>query len=269
MLRKKNQRLSSEEILLIRNLTLEGKSLNYLSNLIGVDKTTIYYQVRKFKSRIKKEFNPTGLTDYQIGELIGAFAGDGSYTYLLNDKNDVRKGAQHRIRYHLSLKDDYLYALYLRDLLIKLNLNPHLYKRESNGTIDVAISSRLFIDLIREYLIWEGKKTYSVRLKNNLSSYSDDFLKGFVRGLMDTDGYVEISNPGITCVSQQLIRDLRSIFDKYKIDYKYSIRKHNDHRRNGHLVRVYRGSLDDYQKLFGFSNSYKSEKIRGILNRKS
>jgi len=264
-MRIKNQRFSSEEILLIKNLTNEGRSLNYLSNLLNVGKPTIYYQVRKFKPRIKKDFI-IGLNDFEIGELIGAFAGDGSYCYYLKDKNNLKMGGSHRVRYHLSLRDDYQYAEYLKFLLISMNLNPHFCKRESEGTLDISMSSEEFALFIKKYLNWSGKKTYTVCLKDSIRSYSEDFIKGFVRGLMDTDGYVEVSNVGVMCVSENLIKNLRDIFDFFNIKYKFSIKIFKVKRKDGHLVRVYRDSLEKYNFLFGFSNKYKQEKLNKIFN---
>ena len=175
-------------------------------------------------------------------------------------------GGEYKIRYHLSLKDDYDYAQHLKYLLIKMNLNPHLYKVENQGVLELSVSSKPFILFIKNYLNWNGKKTYSVCLKENITSYSEDFIKGFVRGLMDTDGYVEVSNVGIMCVSQDLIKNLRDIFDFFDIKYKFSIKVFKIKRKDGHLVRVYRDSLEKYNYLFGFSNKYKQEKLNKILN---
>lgn len=264
-MRIKNQRFSSQEILLIKNLTENGQSLNHISRVLNVGKPTIYYQVRKFKPRLRKDFI-VNINEFQIGELIGAFAGDGSYVYRLRDKQDLKKGGQYIIRYHLSMKDDLQYAEYLKNILIQMNLNPHLYKRESNGTLELTLSSKSFILFIKKYLIWDGKKTYSVCLKENIKDYSDEFIRGFVRGLMDTDGYVEISNVGIMCVSGDLIKNLRDIFDSLGIKYKFSIKIFKEKRKDGHLIRVYRDSLGNYNSLFGFSNKYKQEKLNKILN---
>ncbi len=41
--------------------------------------------------------------------------------------------------------------------------------------------------MIKEYLDWKGKKTYTVRLKN-INLKDKKFNLGFLRGLIDTDG---------------------------------------------------------------------------------
>lgn len=261
--RNKYQRLSKEEKDFIKEKTLEGKSLRYLSKEMDLGITTIYYQVRKFKPKQRKEFI-VNLPEGKIGEIMGAFAGDGSYSHSKRER-----GYYYTIRFSLSISRDMQYAQYLMDLLKKLNLNPFLFKKEKENAMDITIHSKAFIEFIRQFLSWEDKKSPSIRLRNNLNKYSEDFLKGFVRGLMDTDGYVEISNVSCASISERLIKNLLEIFDKFGLKYKFSIRiRNNTPQKDLFLVRVYRGSLEDYYNLFGFSNNYKLDKLKWILNKK-
>jgi hypothetical protein len=264
--RKSNQRLSQKERLIIKKLTHNGKSLRYISKLLNLGITTIYYQVRKFKSKQRKNFI-VNLSEKEIGELMGAFAGDGSYYYSINDKKDKTRGGQYKIRYHLSLKTDIPYAEYLRNLLIKLNLNPHLFVREDNHTIDVAVSSLHYLNFIKEYLKWEEDKTFSIKLKKSLVSYSEEFLKGFARGLMDTDGFLNPGNAVCACISRNLISNLSSIFKKFGLVITKKVLQREGNRRPLYFVRVRRESLDNYHKLIGFSNNYKDKQIKEILKK--
>lgn len=263
-MRLKNQRFSSEELFLIRKLTDDGKSLAHLSQLLCVGKPTIYYQVRKFKPRIKKDFI-VNLEEFQIGELIGAFAGDGSYVCCLNDKKDMNRGRQHRIRYHISLRDEYPYAEYLASMLKQINLNPHLFNSEKRGVVDVQVSSVEFISFIKEYLIWERDKTLTVRLRRNILEYSDIFLRGFARGLMDTDGFLNTSNASCACISLELINNLSDIFKKFNLEITRTVSIRGGNTRPLHFVRVRRKSLDDFNKFIGFSNSHKKMRLNQIL----
>ncbi len=265
-MKEKYARLSSVEKDLIFDLTKEGMSLRKIRSITGFNLTTIYYQVRKFKPKQRKDFL-VNLDDFRIGELIGAFAGDGSHTYLLNDKKDISRGKQHRIRYHLSLKTDVPYAHYLRSLLIKMNLNPHLFIRNDNNVIDVAISSKDLINFIKRYLTWEGDKTFSVRLKDKIEQYSDEFLRGFARGLMDTDGFLNSGNAICACISKDLINNLADIFTKYGLEITRRMVKRGGNRRDLYYVRVRRQSLNDYEKLISFSNKYKIKALNNILRK--
>ena len=259
MNRNKYQRLSKEEKEFIKQKTLEGKSLRKLAKLMNLGITTIYYHVRKFKPKQTKEFL-INLPEEKIGEIMGAFAGDGSYYYWVG---------HHTIRFSLSISRDMQYAKYLMDLLRQLNLNPFLFKKEKENAMDIAVHSKSFIEFIRKFLVWEGKKSPSIRLKYDLNKYGEDFLKGFVRGLMDTDGYVEVSNVSCASISERLIKNLLEIFDKFELKYKFSIRIKKLPQKNIFLVRVYRCSLEDYRDLFGFANKYKFDKLKWILNKKN
>jgi hypothetical protein len=262
MMRKKNSRLTKEEKEFIKKMTLDGKSLRQISKIMDLEITTIYYQVRKFKPKQKKDFI-INLPDKKIGELMGAFAGDGSYYY----SNHGRSG-HHIIRYSLCLSRDMNYAKYLIDLLRKLNLNPFLSKKERDNGMDLGVSSISYINFIKKFLEWDEVRSHSIRLKENINRYSEDFLRGFARGLMDTDGYVEISNVSCGSTSERLIKNLSQIFDKFGLGYKISVKKREPLRKNLFLIRVYRDSLKNYNKSIGFSNDYKLKKLKKILENK-
>ena len=256
-MKNKYQRLSKDEKERIRKMTLDGKSLNQIVNLTGLGKTTIYYNVKDLKSRQWRKLI-VNLSEEKIGELMGAFAGDGSYYH-------PKKGGSHKIRFSLSISRDMKYAEYLIDLLKKLNLNPFLFKKEKENALDVTVNSKEFIEFIYNFLCWEGKRTYSIKLKEDLDKYSEDFLKGFVRGLMDTDGYVKVSNVSFGVVSEGLIKNLAQILDKFNLKYKLSTKIREPLRRNLFLIRIYRNSLDKYYTLIGFSNLYKLEALKKII----
>lgn len=263
MNRNKYQRLSKEEKESIKNMTLEGKSLNKIAMLTGFEKTTIYYNVKDLKPRQWRKLM-VNLPDEKIGELMGAFAGDGSYYH----PGYLKGNCKHNIRYSLCLSRDMEYAKYLIELLKKLNLNPFLFKKPKENAMDISLNSKEYYIYIKQFLEWDEVRSHSIRLKNNLDWYSDEFIIGFTRGLMDTDGYVEISNVSCGSTSERLIKNLAQIFDKFGLRYKISIKKREPKRKNLFLIRVYRNSLQDYNKIIGFSNKYKLEKLKKILENK-
>lgn len=270
-MRQKYARLSNEIKDTLKELTLEGKSLNDISKLTGLGETTIYYQVKSLKPRQwrKMEIN---LSEFEIGELIGAFAGDGNYYHKdygsgIKGNKDYESGikgnkdCRYRIRYFLSLKSDQEYADYLTNLLKNLNLNPGRYIREKDNTICVDISSKSFIELIKRYLKWDEDKTFTIRLKDDLNFYSEDFLKGFARGLMDTDGSINESNAVCACISKRLIDNLGEIFNKFQIIHSRSSLIRGGNTRELFYARVLKAGLFNYQRDIGFSNKYKEEKL--------
>lgn len=260
MNRKKYQRLSKKEIKLIKKLTLERKSLRNVAKITGLTITTIYYQVRKFKPKQKREFS-IKLNDEETGELIGAFAGDGSYYHSCPTGS---RSSHYRIKYTLSLYKDLKYAEHIKRLLEKTNLNVFLLKSISNNTVDVLVNSKCLISFIKNFLLWDGRKTYTVRLRLDLKKYSRSFIIGFARGLMDTEGFVEVSNVSCACTSKSLIKNLTGIFDILNIKYKLSERT-REGRHKLFLIRVYKKSLKKYFNYIGFSNKYKSDALKRII----
>ncbi|NCO11018.1 hypothetical protein CO038_04220 [Candidatus Pacearchaeota archaeon CG_4_9_14_0_2_um_filter_39_13] len=261
---QKNRRFSTEEILLIKRLTDEGKSLNYLSRLFSVGKSTLYYQIRKFKPRIKKEFL-VRLSDFHIGELIGAFAGDGNYSHQRYDRRFPSRPTHHRIRYFLTFSKEREYAEYLKNLLAKLNLNPYIMNRNESVLI-LTVNSKEYIDFIKTYLTWDKDKTFSIRLKKNISEYSDNFLRGFARGLMDTDGFLNPGNAVCACISKELINNLSEIFTSFDLNIKRRVLIRKGNSRPLYFVRVRRKSLERYGDVIGFSNKAKAQSLDNIIN---
>ncbi|MBI2508279.1 hypothetical protein HYV89_04990 [Candidatus Woesearchaeota archaeon] len=260
MNRNKYKRLSQEEKDGIKEFTLKGKSLRQVSKILGIGITTIYYHVRKFKPKQFKKMEIT-LKDFQLGELIGSFVGDGNFYY---DRNG--RSRRYVIRYYLSYEDDRPYSRYLVKLLKNMNLNTRVLCRKNQGrlsSIEIRIYSKEFYNLLREYITWEGIKTYSVRLLRGINDYSEDFLKGFIRGLMDTDGFVENYNLSLGVTSKPLILNFEDILSKFDIQYKLTIRKRDSTRKDLFLCRIHRVSLELYRDLFGFSNP---RKMNGLLN---
>ena len=262
MNRNKYKRLSQEEKDRIKEFTLKGKSLRQDSKILGIGVTTLYYHVRKFKPKQFKKMKMT-LKDFQLGELIGSFVGDGNFYY---DRNG--RSRRYTIRYYLSYEDDIPYSRYLMKLFKKMNLNPKTLYRKNQGklsSIEIRIYSKEFYNLLREYITWEGTKTYSVKLLREINDYNKDFLKGFIRGLMDTDGFVETYNVCLGVTSKPLILNFKDILTRFNIQHKLTIRKRDESRKDLFLCRVHRESLVSYRDLFGFSNPRKMNRLLNIL----
>jgi len=198
------KRLNKKEISFIINSAKQGKSINFISKNLGLSKSVVYYWFRKeIGKKIKKVEINKNLKE-EIGEIVGAFAGDGNF-YL--DKN-----YRYRIRFYFS-KNEIKYAEKFNSILKKVYGKCGNIMKYRNVVI-LDICGKVIIDHIKNFLVWEDKKSYSVRLKNKPPNYSLDFLKGFCRGLIDTEGWVNKNNLMINCVSDIL---MQNISDSLKI----------------------------------------------------
>ena len=259
-------RLSNEQKNIIKSLHSEGLSLRNIQQKTDIPLSTLQYNLNKNsgRKRIKQLILPK--SEFILGEIIGAFCGDGSYFH-----SKSKRSGKYLVRYFLSYRDDMEYANYLHSVFKKMNLNPFFIIRKNKGiqnVIEVRISSIKLIELIKSYVLWEEDKTYSVRLIRSIKSYSKDFLFGFARGMMDTDGFVETYNVACGVISKRLIENLSDIFSIVNLNSKITIRI-RPCRRDLYLLRVPKKSLEIYYKNIGFSNLRKEKKLLGIIGNKS
>ncbi len=141
-------------------------------------------KTRKFCClKCSSQFNRNGLRKINLpslspdlAEFIGIMLGDGGLT-------------SSQCIVYLNSETDQEFAYYVRDLILKLfGLTPKIYVHKKHKVWRVSISS---VSLVR-YLILRG---LSVGGKVNLQSgvpnwiwRKSDYIKGCVRGLIDTDG---------------------------------------------------------------------------------
>ena len=163
-----------------------------------------------------------------------------------------------------------LYAKYLASLIEKMNLKTNMFFRKYKNEwslIEVRVYSKDFYNFLKKYLIWDGKKRYTVGLKEDISNYNNDFLRGFIRGLMDTDGFVEVCNVAFGVVSKKLALNFRDILNKFGIvDCNFKIKSRKGNRADLYLCRTHRRDLEKYYELFGFSNPRKLNSLLKIIN---
>lgn len=156
-------------------------SLSRISGSLSVSKSTVYYWYRKFKGKTFTKLVINSSDQEAIGEFIGAFAGDGNY----NVDNDYK----HQISISLN-SNDVGYIAYLKNLLtVVCGKVPHIYTNKREHVTVLRIVSKDLAVFIRLYLKWTKTKTATVELINGFG-FEEKFLVGFLRGLIDTDGYI-------------------------------------------------------------------------------
>ncbi|MBI5060711.1 MAG: hypothetical protein HZB67_00175 [Candidatus Aenigmarchaeota archaeon] len=221
-------RLTEKEKREILELTRKGISLNKISSTTEIRKTTIYYHVRKQFGRHYKLVE-VGNNLEHIGEFLGMFAADGSY-------QETDHG--HVIRIWFSL-DELKYLRATKRLLMTIfKKRPNVY-RSKNNAYEIRYTSMILGSLLKEYLIWEGKKSHSVRLKS--MKHSSDFLIGFVRGFLDCDGYVNKKSKivSIFSISQKMMKQIFTIISSFGFKpqfYTYIDKRGN--RKPLHFVNI-------------------------------
>ncbi|MBR9682343.1 MAG: hypothetical protein GOV02_01585 [Candidatus Aenigmarchaeota archaeon] len=245
----------------LKNRLLEdvrsGHSLGYLMKKFNIPKTTAYYYLRKIRGRKLKDLEIS--SDQELrGEFCGIFAGDGGFVY----------NSGYRISFYTYCKEPE-YVNHIIFLIGKLfgNYRPYTYT-ERSVTI-VRTNRKLMYDLLRKYLFWTGVKTYSIGLKNPVDSYDKKFLRGFIRGAVDTDGSVDdYGRIAFTSCSKKFFQDVRDALVVLGFNPTVWIRnrsKYTKNRKDNFSAVVKRKGLDKYLREIRFENPYKELKARKLV----
>ena len=169
------------EIQKIKNLAKNGQSVNQIKEQLELPKSTVYYHFRKEVGQKQKENQLKIPDDPEFkGELCGIFAGDGSYHYY-------PEKYKHDIRISLNFKDNYWEEL-KTFLTENLGKEPFLIKEKDKNNITLKYTSQSLYQFLKAHLNWGEDKTLTISLENG-HDFDDSFYKGFLRGLIDTDGY--------------------------------------------------------------------------------
>lgn len=183
------------------NLIKKGNSINEISKITGLGKSTIYFHYRKIKGKKTKVIKFHFSEDEEIGEFIGIFAGDGSFYKRPKTYHYV-------IRIYTGFYEKEYADFLMKRFTIWFGKKPSTYlmryKKRPSAIVNYYYSKEIY-EFIKKYLEWDGKKTYSVRLKNfNLKN--EKFNIGFIKGLIDTDGsyYKQKRRLSFSSVSKRL-----------------------------------------------------------------
>ena len=122
------------------------------------------------------------LTEWEVGYIVGFFAGDGG---TCKSSRCVRA-----VRFYLNALKEHLLAQHLANILRKANLSPRLIFPSSKNILIVDVGSKALYKMICQYLCWENhRKTYTVSLRS--TQLPPKFIEGFIGGMADSDGGVE------------------------------------------------------------------------------
>ena len=215
------KRLTKKEIKKINLLVNKGYSLNSISKILNKSKTTIYYHFKKIKGRTYTSIQINLTNEELTGEFIGLFAGDG----CLNTTKDYR----HRTFLCFNTKEEkYTNNLIENVLIVIFGKRPMIYRQEHR--LYLFYYSKQIHNLIYQYLKWNKKyrKTYSVELKEKI--HCQDFIKGFLRGCVDSDGYISQNKISFATVSPGLKNDISHFLNE--MDISHSARLYREKREN-------------------------------------
>lgn len=176
------RRLTSEEKNKIKLLVKEGVSLNKISKVMHLSKTTVYYHFRRLKGMTIKRPRIHFDSKRELGEVIGLFAGDGSLHF-------EPKNYGYLIRVHFGI-DNVGYLNHVKSLYEKNFGKIFNAKSDGKGNLIIETKSKDIFLFFHDFLNFKNQeKALTVSLKNKYENHNE-FLIGFLKGLLDTDGTI-------------------------------------------------------------------------------
>lgn len=233
---------TSKEISKIKAMAAEGQSVNSIKEDLELPKSTVYYHFRKEVGQKQKSRSPElPENDDFRGELCGIFAGDGSFQKAEN--------GSYKISFHLNSKEKY-WRILKNYLEKRLNRAPSICDSQKSKVALLYNSKGIYL-MLKDYLDWEEDKTSSVQLKNR-QKLPREFKLGFLRGLIDTDGY---RRPGhkryvFTSASSDLADNFANITRSLAIENSQFVETDNrSNRSSRHKVRITGADVDIFQEI--------------------
>lgn len=225
----KREMLTEKQKNEIKKLTENGHSLKEIAQKLGKGKTTIYYHFRKIKGRTVHFVVLNLNNDELLGEFIGLVAGDGC----------LYKTKQYHYRVYLCFNiTEKKYVDELASVLFPLfGIYPLRIRRE-NRLILVYCSKQIF-SLVCGYLTWNpmSRKCHTVRLIKR--DHSKKFKIGFIRGNLDSDGYLSDKKISFASTSHYLINDIMSYLSDLDITFHYAVYKEKrSNKKDMHHVNI-------------------------------
>lgn len=224
---------------------MTGTSINKISKLLGLGKSTIYYYYKKIKGKKFKEPQFTVNASEIEGEIVGIFAGDGSQFY-------AQKQGAYQINVHFGIKHE-LYANHVKTLFEKYFNKKFWVSYEKAGrTIRIRTQSKKIFYYFSNYLEYIPQiKHVTVKLKT--MDLPQKFKKSFLRGLFDTDGSILYNKQehrvriSFSTTSSELIKQVKLILDELNFKYGFWIRKHEKFK-DVYVVYLWKESTDRFLK---------------------
>jgi len=149
--------------------------------------------------------------NYGFGYFIGYFLGDGS---LVSSNNRLF------IEVTLTSKEK---LNRIKEFLEKYNFK--FWRSKNNSKL--IINDKDFINWVKDHLhkdfiektYKKGVKTKLKRLNFDFLNANEEFLKGIIEGLIDSDGYIDKGAAEISLVNENLIKDLELILQRLGVIY--------------------------------------------------
>ena len=148
-----------------------------------------------------EDFKWEYLTEREKGYIIGLFVADGNI--FISKKLRI-----YRVRFYLSKTDDKVLEKLL-SILKKLFAKHKIAIYTDKNCLVIEVHSKTFVKEIRTIV----KKDKCLKTLE----FSTEFLKGFIEGMIDGDGYISWNNAQVVTANLNLRKQIEKILEKLEI----------------------------------------------------
>ncbi len=148
---------------------------------------------------MRHDIDFTQLSRREISYLLGFYVGDGNI--FIKKQTGV-----YRLRYFTFIKEFKIQEK-LKNLLLKIFKKVYFYEKQDN-TLVLEVHSKDLIDFITKNCDKNGLK----------KKVSKDTERGFIEGLIDSDGYVQRNYVEITTANPKLKNQMIKILKRFRIN---------------------------------------------------
>ena len=234
----------------------KGTSINKISKLLSLGKSTIYYYYKKING--KKYIPPYVQPNYleKEGEIVGIFAGDGSQYFA--------KGGHYQVNVHFGghRKE---YALYVQKLFSDYFCKKFQLSNLNDGKLRLRTNSKDIFHYFKNYIEYNSKEKHcTVNLKT--LNIPMKFKVGFIKGLVDTDGSVLYDKHDDAVrifyytTSEKLAEQISSILREFSIKNTCICRTDKKGRKPLYVVRVLEKEV---YKFLNIVKPFKQKLLKG------
>ena len=234
----------------------KGTSINKISKLLSLGKSTIYYYYKKING--KKYIPPYVQPNYleKEGEIVGIFAGDGSQYFA--------KGGHYQVNVHFGghRKD---YAIYVQKLFSDYFCKKFQLSFLNDGKLRLRINSKDIFNYFKNYIEYDSKIKHST-VKLRTLEIPLEFKLGLIRGLVDTDGSVLYSNHDKAIIvfyfttSENLTKHISLILQELSIEHTCTCRNEKVGRKPLYVICILK---KDVYKFLNIVKPFKQKLLKG------
>lgn len=239
------------------DMILAGAEFNLFTKKPAIINWTPDNVINETASNVRNRLlpiNPPTQMTLELAELMGVLSGDGS-------SGVQRASSTISVCVHKSLED---YQNHVADLMTTVFGREAVIYKKPKSVNTIVLCSKFAVDYLNFVGFKKGCTYKTKRVPQSIWQSSNEYRAAYLRGLFDTDGYCG-KYLSMSCYSDELASDVQLLLLEMGIRSKY---RRVQNKNNDIAVISIKGksNIRLFQKLIGFSLSYKAERLATLAD---